>query len=100
LDTFSEAMGKAKAEALTVANVIAYASRPEWSQAYRRNVLGSIKTVFRWAEENAIIGTNPIKTMKRPGMTSRGAKANITPDPSTALGSRQGLLPALPDHVA
>ncbi len=80
LTHFSEAMGGVKAEALTIAQALAYANRPEWGQAHRYNLLGAIKTMFKWAEENSIIGKNPMKAMKRPSMPSRGSKVSITPD--------------------
>ena len=59
LTHFTEAMGSLKAEALTVAKVIAYSNREGWGQAHRYNLLGAIKTAFKWAEEVGIIGRIP-----------------------------------------
>lgn len=85
LTPFMEVHGKVKAEALTIARTLAYANRDGWGQAHRYNLLGAIKTAYKWAEEVGIIGKNPIKAMKRPSMPSRGAKVSITPEDNQRL---------------
>lgn len=79
LTAFSDVMGDVKAEALVPAKVIAYSIRPGWGQAHRYNLLGSIKSAFKWADETGMIARNPLRGLKRPSMPSRGSKALIDP---------------------
>lgn len=80
LTAFSGVHGKVKAKSMTQREVIAYANRDGWSQAYRCVVLKTIKTAFKWAVGAKIVAVNPVVAMKTPTMPSRGAKASVSPD--------------------
>jgi integrase len=74
---FKAKHGHRPAVSLTVAEAESYARRPEWSPSYRNGILGSLVSAYRWAERTGLVAVSPLRHLRKPPKTSRGAKALI-----------------------
>jgi integrase len=80
LSHFTGAFGNLLAAGLTKKRLTHFASRREWSDSYRSNLIGTITSVYRWGVENKLVVSNPVEGIKRPRKASRGASCVVTPE--------------------
>jgi integrase len=78
LTPFSQRFGKVKADRLTVEQAEAYSRKPEWSNSTRHDFLAALSVAFRWAERTGLLGSNPLRHLRKPAMESRGDKALVS----------------------
>src|SRR5579885_1348156 len=85
LTPFSQRFGKVKADRLTVEQAEAYSRKPEWSNSTRHDFLSALSVAFRWAERTGLLGSNPLRHLRKPPMESRGDKALVSDDAHARL---------------
>ena len=82
---FAKKYGTMKPSDLSPPLAEGYARRPTWGDSTRHDCLGTLATMFRWAERSRIIDRSPLAGLKRPPKPSRGAEAVIDPDEHARL---------------
>jgi integrase len=80
LEPFSECFGNVKADRITPAQAETFARKPEWSNSTRHDFLSALAVAFRWAERTGLLGSNPLRHLRKPPMESRGDKALVSED--------------------
>lgn len=82
--------GTMKPSELTPTLAEAYSRKQTWGNSTRHDCLGTLATMFRWAERARIIDKTPLGGLKRPPKASRGAEAVISPEDHTRLLASAG----------
>jgi len=77
---FKNKLGDVSVRNLTAQMVDDWINRPEWNHNTKSTNIGRLIAALNWAAEphNRLIESNPLRRMKRPLTTSRGAECLIT----------------------
>ena len=65
---------------MTSAEAEAYSRKPTWGQSTQHDFLSVLSIAFRWAERTGLLASNPLKSLHKPPMKSRGDKALVNAD--------------------
>jgi integrase len=90
LKPFAKRFGTLKCSEMSPPLAEAYARKPAWCDTSRNAFLGSLATVFRWAERARLIDRTPLVGLKRPPKASRGADAVIGKEDHIRLLAKAG----------
>jgi hypothetical protein len=82
---FKAAFGNRPAASIRPHDVEAAARRPSWSSSTRNSSIGAAVSAFRWGERVGLLASNPLRAVRKPPKTSRGAKSIVTPAQHAAL---------------
>ena len=88
---FAQKYGKAKPSELTPTLAEAYSRKPTWGNTTRHDCLGTLSSMFKWAERAALIDKAPLQGLKRPPSRLQRGRSGHQPR-RTTQGSwrRQG----------